>query len=123
MAEGGGMNVQLLVVPDCANEAAARDLLTRALSDLGLADVNVGTRMVGSPELAAELRFVGSPTFLINGLDPFGEPDRVPGLTCRVYRGPDGALSGLPEIRELRQALRQAAAQAEDARTLPSRPA
>jgi len=68
------MNVQLLVVPDCANEPAARDLLTRALSDLGLADVNVGTRMVGSPELAAELGFVGSPTFLINGLDPFGEP-------------------------------------------------
>jgi hypothetical protein len=43
-------------------------------------------------------------------------------LACRVYRGLDGALSGLPEIRELRQALRQAAAPAEDTRTIPSRP-
>jgi hypothetical protein len=100
------MDVELLVVPDCANEAAALDLLIRTLSDLGLADVEIG-----SQELAAGLGFVGSPTFLTNGRDPFGEPDRDPGLACRVYRSPEGTLSGLPDIRERGQSLKHAATQ------------
>ncbi|MFC8261184.1 hypothetical protein ACFUNF_27160 [Streptomyces sp. NPDC057291] len=42
-------------------------------------------------------RFTGSPTFLLNGRDPFAEPGRPAGLTCRVYRAPDG-LRGLPGL-------------------------
>lgn len=104
------MDIELLVVPDCADEAAALDLLTRTLSELGLADGQVAVRVVGGREPADELGFVGSPTFLIDGRDPFGEPGRDPGPACRVYRGPEGALSGLPDIRALREALKRAAA-------------
>ncbi|MGW0335474.1 DsbA family protein [Streptomyces sp. NPDC003011] len=102
------MDIELLVVPDCPNESPARDLLTRALADVGLPDQDVLIRVVDNQRQAAELGFVGSPTVLINGADPFAEPGREAGLACRVYRSTDGALSGLPDRDELRHALKQA---------------
>ncbi|MCX4657503.1 hypothetical protein AB0N79_40000 [Streptomyces microflavus] len=105
------MEIELLVVPDCPNEAPARDLLVRALADVGLADTDVCVRVVDSQQKAAELGFTGSPTVLVNGRDPFSVAGRDAALACRVYRGPDGALSGLPDEGELRRALKRAAAE------------
>ena len=54
---------------------------------------------------AAARGFTGSPTFLINGTDPFGDSTQATGLTCRLYRQPNGPPSGLPGLNDLRDAL------------------
>ena len=101
------MDVRLLVIEDCPNAAAAAALLRRALDDVGLAPVPIHTQVVTEPEEAERLGFGGSPTILIDGRDPFAEPDRPPALACRVYRTEAGP-AGVPELAPLRQALEQA---------------
>lgn len=83
-------------------------LLRQALDDVGLRQVRVQTQVVADPAEAARLHFLGSPTLLINGKDPFDDPSRQPALACRVYRTERG-LGGLPEVVPLRQALKRAA--------------
>jgi hypothetical protein len=41
---------------------------------------------------------------LIDGIDPFAQPDGPTGLSCRIYTTPDG-LRGSPTIGMLRAAL------------------
>jgi hypothetical protein len=110
------MDVELLVVPDCPKEQAATTLLRTALDDLGLTTTAVRTTVIDT-QYEAELRgFIGSPTILIDGTDPFGGPMAPPALACRVYPGPTGA-SGVPALRSVRRALTRAAqAAAEGAR-------
>ena len=56
--------------------------------------------VVSSDEQAQALDFVGSPTVLINGEDPFRSDEaRAFGLTCRVYLSATG-LVGSPSIDE-----------------------
>lgn len=100
------MNVELLVVPECPNEGAAAALVRRALDDIGLARVPIRTRVVPTDEEAERLVFVGSPTVRIDGEDPFSDADLPVGLACRVYLT-DGVRSGVPDVRKLRQALKQ----------------
>jgi hypothetical protein len=103
------MDIELLVVSDCPHTAPARDLLRQALADVGLPHQGFTTREVSTPGQAAELGFTGSPTILIDGRDPFAEAGRKTGLACRVYRGSDGALAGVPGLVDLRRALKQVA--------------
>jgi hypothetical protein len=106
------MDVRLLVVDDCPNEAPAAAALRQALDDVGLTDTEFTTQVVASPAQAAQLGFLGSPTVLIDGRDPFADQTGTPGLSCRLYR--DGNdLTGVPPAGRLRQAIQQAA----DART------
>lgn len=102
------VNVELLVVPGCPNEGAAAELLRRALDDVGLAQVPIQTRVVSTRQDAERLGFVGSPTVRIEGEDPFSGAGRPVGLSCRVYRT-EGARSELPDLRELRRALKRLA--------------
>ncbi|MFI1421082.1 hypothetical protein ACH4VX_24530 [Streptomyces sp. NPDC020731] len=77
------------------------------LDDLGLHDTAFTTRTIADQAEAERLGFTGSPTILVDGQDPFTEPDHAAGLTCRVYRIPDG-LAGLPATDQLRQVLANA---------------
>lgn len=61
---------------------------------------------VAGHEDAIVHRFRGSPTVLIDGVDPFG--DEAPlGLACRVYRTADGQ-TGSPTLHQLRDAIERA---------------
>jgi hypothetical protein len=51
--------------------------------------------------------FVGSPTILINGVDPFGVAGQSPAYACRVYATPAG-LSGVPPLDDVISALNAA---------------
>lgn len=101
------MDVELLVVPECPNEAVADDLIRAALADLGVVAA-VSTTVIESDEQARARGFTGSPTFLIDGRDPFAEPGAAVAVACRVYRTPAG-LAGVPAPEQLRTALRDAA--------------
>ena len=97
------MDVELLVVPDCPHETSAYDLTLAALAELEVS-VPVAVTVIETDEQAQERGFTGSPTFLIDGRDPFAEPGSAVGLACRVYRTPSG-LSGVPGLDELREEL------------------
>jgi hypothetical protein len=102
------VDVELLVVADCANENRASHLLRTALDEVGLAHVVIVTSVIRTLEEAEARGFCGSPTFRINGVDQFTEPGSVPALACRVYR--TGAwLAGVPELSALRRALSESA--------------
>lgn len=96
----------MLLVPECPNEGAAAELLRRALDDVGLVQVPIQTRVVTTWHDAERLSFVGSPPVRIDGEDPFSSVGRPAGLSCRVYRS-EGACSDLPDLRELRRALKR----------------
>jgi hypothetical protein len=81
------------------------------MSELGLDPEAVKVRRIDTEEAAAREEFVGSPTIRVNGADvqPPG-PDEPLGLTCRVYRRRDGAISPLPDPEDVREALAAAVA-------------
>jgi hypothetical protein len=105
------MDVELLAVPDCPNEAPAAALLRTALSDVGLARIPITTTVIDTVSQAERRGFIGSPTILIDGDDPFAEPGQPAALACRIYRNTTGP-AGIPDLRQLRQTLKRAAAAA-----------
>ena len=94
------MDVTLLYLDDCPNWQVADERLRQALSLAGRDDVRVERRLVVAPEQAEAAGFRGSPTVLINGRDPFAEPNTPVGLSCRVY-GTATGLTGAPTVEQL----------------------
>jgi hypothetical protein len=99
------MDVELLVVTECPHEASAYDLTVAALAELD-ASASVSVTVIESDEQAQARGFTGSPTFLINGRDPFAQAGAPVGLACRMYQTASG-LAGVPGLAELREALRR----------------
>jgi len=95
------MRLQVLHVSDCPHAAA----LTARLVHLVAGRVQVEQRAVRDQREAVSLGMRGSPTLLIDGIDPFGAPDQPPNLSCRLYRDDNGSLAGAPSIAQLREAL------------------
>jgi hypothetical protein len=60
--------------------------------------------VIASQQQAEEREFVGSPTILVDGVDPFGVAGQSAAFACRVYSTPAG-LSGVPPLGELIRAL------------------
>jgi hypothetical protein len=95
------VKVSLLYFDGCPNWRVARARLVEALRRGGLTGEEVERVLVTTPEQAQAMRFRGSPTVLIDGLDPFAPVDDRPfGLTCRVYRT-DAGLAGSPTVEQL----------------------
>lgn len=109
MAEAAArtLRVTLRHFEGCPHWRTAHDRLRQALRQEGFSRVEPILKRVETPEEAERLRFVGSPTILLNGRDPFAETDESFGLSCRVYQTPEG-LAGSPTIEQLREALRSA---------------
>ena len=102
--------IELLWFADCPNHAAAQEML------IELAAVHApgaSIRMIDAtdPATAAGLRFPGSPTIRVDGVDvdpSYVDPgDYTP--RCRLYRTTEG-LRGLPEPGWIRAALTRATA-------------
>jgi hypothetical protein len=101
--------VELLWWEGCPSHPRALADLRAAMEDLGLDPAAVDVREVRSDAQAEAEGFPGSPTIRVEGRDvqPPGE-DEPAGLTCRVYRRPDGRVSPTPDPDRLREILRQA---------------
>lgn len=98
------MDVTLLYFDGCPNWKDTEEKVRQALERLGLAVGSLTLRRVGNTDEAEQLSFHGSPTVLINGVDPFAEPDAPVGLICRVYRT-EGGIAGSPTLHGLVKAL------------------
>ena len=88
----------------CPSWEDARSNLEAAAREVG-ADLDVSLQRVETDEDAERLRFVGSPTILLDGRDPFAGAGAQPALACRVYATPEG-LAGSPTVAQLIAALR-----------------
>jgi len=97
------MELTLLTVPACPNAGTFQERLAVALADHP--GVIVRRREVGDERAAAEAGMHGSPTLLIDGVDPFAAPDQAPSLSCRLYRDETGRPGPAPSVDALRRAL------------------
>ena len=96
------MDISLLYFDDCPNWRIADERLAAIAAEC--ADLTVTRHLVDTLEEAERIGFRGSPSILVDGVDVFAEPDVGVGLSCRVYRTPDG-LAGAPTVQQLRAAL------------------
>lgn len=112
------MRLEILRVPDCPHWPVLRERLTDALAD-ARADVTLVERVIEDADEATAAGMTGSPTMLIDGVDPFAEPGLVPSLSCRLYPDADGGVSGAPAVLALRRVL----VGGWRARTIPADPA
>lgn len=104
------MQLTVLAVPGCPHAPVLRDRLAAVLD--GRAGVWVSQQVISGEGEAARWGMHGSPTLLIDGVDPFAEPGQPPSMSCRRYRDENGQLSGVPSAGQLRQAIGQARAAA-----------
>jgi hypothetical protein len=97
--------VEILYFDGCPNHAGARELVERVSHELGL-EPQMRLVNVADEESARRLRFLGSPTIRVAGVDvdPHAEEHHQYVLSCRVYRT-DSGFAGQPEERWLRDAL------------------
>ena len=107
-----GMDVTIQYFDGCPNWQTARDHLQAAVEQCGSLDVRVSWAVVDTEEKAVACGFRGSPTILVDGLDPFADPDAGVGLSCRLF-ATDGGLAGAPTVEMLVRALRHESPQDE----------
>ena len=102
------MDIEFQYYEDCPSHDDALDRLKSVLAEEGI-DAAIAVVKVETDEQAQALRFVGSPTILVDGqdIDPPG-PDAYYALTCRAYRLENGRISPLPSPDVIRRALQAA---------------
>ena len=99
------MRVVLQYFAGCPNWVEADSLLQDALAAVGAADATIERQRVETVAEAIAVGFIGSPTILLDGRDPFGVEGAEPGLACRIYSIPSG-LRGSPTFEQLVAVLR-----------------
>jgi len=95
------VHVELLYFEGCPNWRATEDQLRALQSTLGF---SLRRHLVETPEEARRVGFRGSPTILVDGIDPFASGDEPVGLACRIYETPSGP-AGAPTDEQLRDAV------------------
>ena len=103
-------DVELLWWEGCPSTQLALEELRQALRDVGLGGVEPVMLEIRTDEDARQAAFAGSPTIRVDGADVLPPGEEPTGLTCRVYRRRDGAISPTPDPEDLREALTRAAA-------------
>ena len=103
------MRIDFLFFADCPSHETALARLRDVLAEVGLA-ADITVTEVTSDRQAAELRFIGSPTIRIDGIDidPAAADQHDYGLSCRGYRRPDGRITPLPTRDLILAAVRRA---------------
>lgn len=96
------MRITILAVPDCPNVPVVRERITAALAGRS---AEVELVEVREEAEAARRGMTGSPTVLLDGIDPFAMTGAPASVSCRLYRDANGRTDGAPSIQALRQAL------------------
>ncbi len=99
------MRIELLYFDGCSSWEEGLDNLNAALALEGL-QADLQLVRVEDNQAAGRLKFLGSPSFRIDGVDPWGEERANYSLSCRVYRTEAG-LRGAPTVEMLQEALRK----------------
>jgi hypothetical protein len=101
--------VEIVYFERCPNHEPARMLVERLARQLRI-EPEIRLVEVADPDAAVELRFLGSPTVRVDGVDvePGAEERRDFALACRIYRS-EGGVAEQPDERWVRDALTEAA--------------
>ncbi len=97
------IQITLQYFDGCPNWHVVDATLANAIADLDI-EATVDYHLIDTPQAAEEFGFRGSPTVLLDGVDPFADPDAPFGLTCRIYRTETG-LTGTPSAKQVHSAL------------------
>src|SRR4051794_4420896 len=92
------MKITILYFDGCPNWQIAVDRVQQ------ISGQQPAIEMIGSSEEAVRREFRGSPTILVDGIDPFADPAAPVGRACRLYRTETG-LEGSPSVAQLRAAI------------------
>lgn len=95
------MDVTIQHFDGCPHWRLADERLRALADDIGF---ELTYEVIDTPEAAEEVGFRGSPTILVDGVDPFDDGDGPVGLSCRVYDTPQGR-AGAPTLEQLREVL------------------
>lgn len=98
--------VTVLFNRSCPSHEAGLVLLHSAAQAAKVA-LDISLREVLTDEEARDLAFPGSPTFYLNGTDPWGAASHSPCTAdaCRAFARSDGTVSPLPSLDMLTRAL------------------
>ena len=95
------MKIDLLYFDGCPSWESALTNLKAALIAEGL-EVEIRLIKIESDEQATQLKFLGSPSFHVNGQDWWPEERNTYNLSCRIYPTPQG-IKGAPTVEMLRE--------------------
>ncbi|WP_353952203.1 thioredoxin family protein [Knoellia sp. S7-12] len=98
------MDIRLLYLDGCPHVSVVEVRLKSALAIVGRGEETIQHVLVETPEDAERLGFIGSPTVLVDGTDPFATGDEHSALACRMFSTPDGR-AGSPTVEQLAQVL------------------
>ena len=96
--------ITLLYFDGCPSWRQAQHRAVAALGLVGRRSTELELIEVTTPEQAERLCFRGSPTFLVDGVDPFADPAGPVELACLIYRSADGTDTA-PSVEQLVEAL------------------
>jgi hypothetical protein len=100
--------IEFLFWEGCPSHERALTELTALLDEFGIPNDQLSVIEVRTDDDAERERFIGSPTYRVNGNDIVDPGDVPPGLDCRVYFRRDGRASPLPDPDDLRDAIARA---------------
>jgi hypothetical protein len=98
--------IELLYWRGCPSWPRTLAELREVAANVGIDPDTIQVREIDTDDAARHERFVGSPTIRIDGEDV--QPpaaDEPLGLTCRIYRLPDGRVSPTPDPADVRAAI------------------
>lgn len=97
------MKIEVFYFDNCPNHLPTLERIHQVLQEVGC-NAEVTEVLVPDVETARNVRFLGSPTVRVNGLDiePKAEERMDFGLMCRRYSG------GIPSHELIREAVRSA---------------
>jgi hypothetical protein len=97
------MEIELAYFDGCPSWKEGLENLKSALKAEGL-QASISTVLVNDDAEAARIKFLGSPSFRVDGVDLWPEERKRFNLSCRVYPTPQG-LVGAPSVEMLREKL------------------
>lgn len=102
------MRVSFLYYEECPSHELALGRLREVMAEEGIPS-EVEVVKVETEDQARQLRFVGSPTIRVDGLDIDPPSDSLYALTCRAYSLEDDRISPLPSREMIRRGFRSPA--------------
>ena len=99
------IQIKLLYFDGCPSWQPALENLKMAIAAEKIA-AEISLVKIECTEQAQQERFLGSPSFLVDGIDLWPEERNQYTLSCRVYHTPTG-LRGAPSIEVLRLRLQE----------------
>lgn len=97
------MQIDLLYFDDCPSWQRGLENLKIALAREGI-DAEINLVRIDDDAKAAQMKFLGSPSFHVNGVELWLEEREAYNLSCRVYQTPAG-MKGTPSIEMLQEKL------------------